>query len=169
MKDLAHIGSDEIVTILIIHVKNLLTRARAEELRKFKITPSQEHALNYIELLGNKATPAEITRYMSREQPSVFGVLSRMEKQGLITRTQHKTRKHQIVLHVTEKGKQTLEDLAKKGGYQEILSVLSEEEKASLIKMLEKTQKKAFKHLNLNYNPPTLSLLRGKKTDSTEA
>ena len=93
--------------VLLAHTRQAMFRARQKELREYNISARHAAVLFAIESIGDETTPAEISRWLFREQHSVFEVLRRMEKQGLIRKTKDLDRKNQVRVQLTEKGRET--------------------------------------------------------------
>ena len=75
--------------VLLNQVRDAVLKARQKELDQYNISASQAATLFVIEAIGPKATPAEISRRLFRKPHSVAGragILSRMEKKGLVRR-----------------------------------------------------------------------------------
>ena len=72
--------------VLLHQAKDAVFKAREKELSQYGISAMEAAALFIIQAIGDKATPAEISRWIFREHHTVTALLSRMEKKGLITK-----------------------------------------------------------------------------------
>jgi len=56
-----------------------------------------------------RATPSEISRWLLREPHSTSGLITRMEKDGLVTKVDDLERKNMLRVAMTEKGREAYE------------------------------------------------------------
>jgi len=131
--------------LLLRRATHAALRARERELRQYGISSANSGVLFLVQELGRKATPAEISRQLFREPHSVSGLLSRMEKDGLVRRVKDLRKKNMVRVVLTEKGRKVYEQAKKRGSVHSILSVLSEEERRQLTLCLTKIREKALK------------------------
>lgn len=92
------------LSVLIKQIDNTIQKHRENELRKFGITPEQAAALICIRSLGERATSAEISRWLFRDESSMLVLVRRMIKQGLMIKTADRNNKHLSKLELTPKG-----------------------------------------------------------------
>jgi len=129
---------------LIYLTQVALFRARYTEVKELGITSMEAALLLVTDGLGEKATPAEISRWMMRRRPTVSGLLDRMERNGLVIREGYDHNKKLKKVVMTEKGREAL-DLAKiKNIWHTIMGSLSDEEYGQLWSLLEKLKDKAL-------------------------
>jgi len=102
-------------------------------------------------------TPAEISRSLFRDSQTIAGLLSRMEREGLVTRAPKRKGKPFTEVRATAKG----EELCGSGvkilvsTLMEITSCLSPEELEQLLKLLRKIRGKALGELHMEpLTPP---------------
>ena len=100
--------------VLLAQTREAMYKARKKELSRYSISPRQVAVLATIKAIGDKATPAEISRRLVRESHSVGGILDRMEKQGLIRRDKDLERRNLVRVSITEKGQQVYSQVANK-------------------------------------------------------
>ena len=132
-------------------------RARTKELFKYGITPEQAAVLFVVQAIGPKATPAEISRWLMRESHSTFGLLSRMEKQGLLRRTKDLEKKNLVRVTLTEKGREVYHQSAERESIHRIVASLSEGERQQLRAYLGKLWNRALDELGVSHEPSFLS------------
>jgi MarR family transcriptional regulator for hemolysin len=89
---------------LLDQTRHLLFRARQKELDGYNISVRQAAVLFVVEATGEQATPVEISRRLLRRHHTITGILSRMEKEGLVRKTKDLERKNLIRVSLTEKG-----------------------------------------------------------------
>jgi DNA-binding MarR family transcriptional regulator len=110
--------------------------------------------------LGDRVTPAEISRQMFRESQSVSELLHRMERDGLIAKVKDLKRKNMVRVELTKKGHEQFEVARRSGSILRITSRLSVEQREQLTECLEIIRNAALDELgvpdvpiSLNYNP----------------
>ncbi len=136
---------------LLAHTRHAMSKARQKELRQYHIFGRRTAVLAAIGDLGDKATPGAIARWLFREPHSVSEFLSRMEKEGLVTKVRDFARKNQIRVVMTEKGHEVHLQSVKRESIHNIMSVLSEEEYQQLRLYLQKLWNKALEELRIDH------------------
>jgi len=140
--------------VILRQTAHVLNRARDNELRKLNTSPEECAVLFIIQSIGDKATPAEIGRWMVRERNSMFTLLNRMQRKDLITMKKDMDKKNLVRVGITKKGKRVYESSIGDESFHLIASSLSEETRRRLISELRILRDKAFEVLNLDYKPP---------------
>jgi MarR family multiple antibiotic resistance transcriptional regulator len=140
---------DYLLWLLLILVKDMIHRARLEELQQISITASEAGVLFYTEALGNKATPAEISRCLFKRPHAISTLISKMEIKGLVRKINDLDRKNLVRVELTAKGKQTFKSASERAVIHRILSSLSAEEKRQLNSSLGKLRSRALSELGL--------------------
>lgn len=132
---------------LLLQAKDAVFKARQKELRQYAISPEEAGVLFVVQALGNKAMPAEISRWLLRRPHTVLGIVSRMQKKRLLTRTKDLKRKNLVRVSLTEKGQQAYYQSTKIESIRRIMSPLSEEERKQLGSCLKTLRDRALKAL----------------------
>lgn len=132
---------------LIIQARDLLFKARDDELNQYGITAVEARALFIIHLIGEQATPAMISRWMLREHNTVTALLTRMEHKGLITRAKDPDKKNSWRIGLTTKGEKAYQNSQVRDALRRILSVLDDSERETTIKALQKISDQTFRYL----------------------
>src|SRR5512136_1516822 len=91
---------------LLNQVRDAMMRLRDREVRPLGVTSMQGGVLwvlRSLEKAGMVATPAEISRWLFRQPPTILALLSRMEKLGLITCTENTEGRRQVLVEMTDK------------------------------------------------------------------
>ncbi len=127
-----------------------MRRARDRELAEFDISTRQGAVLFIIMANGGVATPNEISKWLLKEPHTVSAILSRMERNGLVTKTKSKGGKGRINVTLTEAGKQAYLKTEKAVSVNDILTCLSDGEQEHLSSLLKKIRDTA-----LNYTART--------------
>lgn len=145
------------LSALFRQTAHAMLRAREKELKPYGITAAQASVLFYIEAISQtekNVTQAELSRWFFREVPSVFGLLARMEKEGLIQRIKDLGRRNWIRVATTRKGRRALEQSKEREAFHKFISVLSEKERRQLWPILVKLRASAFKECGVTAEPP---------------
>jgi MarR family transcriptional regulator, organic hydroperoxide resistance regulator len=128
---------------LLLNTVNMVSKARTKELQKHTISTNTAAVLDCIISSPTNPTPSQIARWLIREPQSTSGILNRIEKRGLITKTVDSARKNVIRVALTEEGKELYNKIIKKRKtIHSIVSVLSEEERQQMETCLRKLQTK---------------------------
>jgi len=154
MEEFQHTDEDYNLWWLMLLMRRIMYKARARELFQYRITPEQAAILFIVQAIGEKATPAEISRWLFREPHSVSGLLARMEKQGLVRKVKDLERKNLVRVVITEEGQQAYQQSTKRESIHRIMSSLSEEDRQQLRSYLEVLQNKALEELGVNRKLP---------------
>jgi DNA-binding MarR family transcriptional regulator len=136
--------------LLFARARYLTFRAREKELQRFGLTPEQAQVLFIIQNITEKATPAEISRYILRQPHSVSAIVDRMVKKGFVTKIKDLERKNMVRVAVTEKGMKAYELTKKRASIRHILGVLDEKQREDLRKYLDIIMTKAREELGMD-------------------
>jgi DNA-binding MarR family transcriptional regulator len=125
---------DELIELrlLLRRTEEAIQKARQKELRKHSITPESSAVLHIISDLGGSARPLELSRWLFRKQHSVHELLERMEKGGLIEKTNEPERKNGIRVVLTAQGKALYRQTRQLKGPRRIFSTLSDDQRKQL-------------------------------------
>ena len=141
-------------TYLLFHLlrqaADAMHRSREIELKKYNLSPEQAGALVCIYSLGNKATPAELSRWLFRERNTVTILLKRMYKLGLVKKRQDTKRKNIIRLSLTKKGLEAYKHAIEFEAFRSIMNILPERKHKQLWSLLETIRLKLFKDMRLD-------------------
>jgi DNA-binding MarR family transcriptional regulator len=139
---------------LFRQTREAMFKARGKELEKYGISSTQAAVLFTIQNIGKSATPAEISRRLIREPHSISGLLSRMEKQGIIKRVKDLPKRNMLRISLTAKGKELYKLTAKRDSMHEVFAVMSPEEKNILWGYLERLRDRSLKLAGIGYEMP---------------
>jgi len=154
MKNAVSTERDHALLTLLEQACHMAMETRERELTRFGITGEQAAVLFAVKAIGDKATPAEISRWTLRESQTTSAILSRMEKDGLVVRTRDLERKNMVRIAMTEKGERAYRGSMKRKSSQKLLSPLSETERQELRSYLERLRNRALRLLGVAYKPP---------------
>jgi MarR family transcriptional regulator, organic hydroperoxide resistance regulator len=148
---------DKDLWLLLTHARYAIFRAREKELMRYGVSPEQVGLLFVVQALGNKATPAALSRHIIRQPHTVSALVDRMARRGLVKKVKDLDRKNLVRVVMTEKGQKTYELSTKRGPIHRIMNTLSEEEKTEFRSYLEKLLTKARKEIGLDRDefPPS--------------
>lgn len=154
MADLTVLEDDYRIWALFRNVAHLITTAQNRELlgKRTKVTIRQISILYVINMLGDKATPAEIARRQARAPTTISNICKRLEKMGLIHRSINPEKKNQIKLHLTKNGQTTLETAYHRDSLRRIMAVLNEEQRAQLKELTLLLRASVNKELGIKAN-----------------
>lgn len=143
------------IWVLLSQVRDIISKARKNELRPLGITTRQAAALFVIEAIGNEVTATEMSRWLRREHHSVSGLLSRMEKKGLISRSKDSPSKNLARVTLTEKGRQAYYyQSTQRASISNTMGILSQEERQQLSSLLKKLRSEGLQLLAEDLKPP---------------
>ena len=132
--------------VLLHQARDAVFKAREKELSQYGITTMESGVLFIIQRLGDKATPAEISRWIFREHHTVTSLLSRMERKGLITKARDLDRKNMWRVRVTEKGQKAYRQSVKRESIHMAMSPLSENERKQFESILREVRDESLKY-----------------------
>ena len=139
MPEVSEIDRDYNLWVLLHQVSDIIFNAREAELQQHGLPATQAEVLFVVKAIGDKVTPAQISRMMFRRPHSISGIIDRMKKAGLVKKTKNLERKNLVRITLTEKGQQAYKQALKRKSVQKIMSALSEEERKKLKSLLEKS------------------------------
>jgi DNA-binding MarR family transcriptional regulator len=135
------------------HLWLLLTQARSAifKLRHKKVGqylhPNQAAALVSIWALNGRITPATLARRLSLEPHTVSELIIRMEKKGLVTKKRDRKNATVVRISITKKGREVCQKVMGQELIRQIMSRLSDEQRAQLHTSLEILFREAIKQL----------------------
>lgn len=141
--------------ILLAQTRALLFSAGEEELSKWGISLMQGWTIFTIKAIGERATPAEIARWLGREPHTVSSLLSRMVAQGLVRKEKSLDKKNLVRIRLTDKGEQLYHEAIGMKPMHEIISVLDGKERQQLKILLGKLRDKAQQSMGRKYKLPS--------------
>ncbi len=148
------IDEDAQLWLWLARTRDAIFRAREKELHQYNISPIQSTVMLVIRALREKATPAEISRWIFRESQSVSELLNRMEKEGLVSKVRDLDRKNMVRVELTEQGIKAYHQTLKYEMIHKVMSSLSAEERQQLRNTLAKLWEKTLTELGAGKRPP---------------
>jgi DNA-binding MarR family transcriptional regulator len=136
--------------VLLRQVSDIIFNAREAELQDYGLPATQAEVLFVIKAIGDRVTPAQISRMIFRRPHSVSGIINRMVKAGLVKRTKDLERRNLVRVTITDKGQQAYKQALKMKSVQKIISSLSEAERQKLQSLLQTLRNKGLKELGID-------------------
>ena len=140
--------------ILLAQTRALLFIAGESELAKYGVSLMQGWTIFTIKAIGDRATPAEIARWLGREPHTVSSLLSRMVDLGLVVKEKSLDKKNLVRIILTQKGEELYQSAIGMQPIHEILGSISPEERVQLKSVLEKLRDRIQKKLGRHYKLP---------------
>ncbi len=140
--------------ILLAQTRALLFAAGEQELARHGISLMQGWTLFTIKAIGERATPAEISRWLGREPHTVSSLLSRMVEMGLVKKEKSLDKKNLVRIRLTPKGERIYSEGIGMRSIHEILDTLSPKERTCLKDALEKLRASTQAKLGRKYTLP---------------
>ena len=150
VKDAPGVRSDEffVLWLLIAQAKDAVSKARHRDLERFNINKERRAILWSIKNDGGKSTPVKIARQLFKELNSVSEMLKRMEKEGLVTRSE-RAGKSSIVVKLTKKGEEVYNQSRHNEVDKRIFSVLPKKRRERLASDLWAIRNQALRELGI--------------------
>ena len=135
--------------VMLTQTRNATIKAREQELRALGISGTESFILFVIWSMGNKATPAEISRIVLRRPHTVSEFLSRMQNKGLVKKSRNPDNRSMVTLSLTRKGLQVYRQASKRQSVHRMLSVLPDEDRDRLMSYLQIIRAKALQEIGV--------------------
>ena len=136
--------------IMMTFTNSAIQKIIRKEVKKLGLSPEQGQALIGIYVLGNNTTAAELSRYSLREPASTTIILKRLEKQGLISRSDDAHRKNISRISLTDKGYKQFRKALKIRSLDRLFKKLSNDKRTRLWLLMDEFRRLAFKELNID-------------------
>ena len=140
--------------MLLGRTARLVGKVRQKELNRYGISIDASAVLFTLSLLSNRATPANVSRYLFLEPNSVSQLVSRMENHGLLSKIRDLERSNYVRLEITPQGHDIFIRSGKHIATKSIMSVLSEDEQGEMESLLIKLRDYSTKYLDLRNPAP---------------
>jgi DNA-binding MarR family transcriptional regulator len=140
---------DKGVWILLRQTQNLVSRCEDRVFSEHEITTERHAVLMAMKHIDGPVRPTDVARWLDLSVNSVSMIIDRMVKAGLVKRVRDRKDRRTVFLTTTSKAEKAYV-LASVAGWeliQEILSPLSDKDKRTLIKLLEKLRDKTYDYL----------------------
>jgi len=135
--------------ILLRQAHNLVSKCEDKVFSEYKLTTEQHAVLMAIKHISGPVRITDIARWLDRSVNSVSMIIDRMVKADLVKRTRDRKDRRTVFMTVTSKAEKTYVPATAAGWglIQEILSPLSDEDKRTLVRLLETLRDKTYDYL----------------------
>lgn len=138
-------GADRLATecvINLIRAESLLAAELNNRFRPFGLTGSTFNVLMILDGEAEPLSPHEIGERLLVTRGTVTGLLDTLQRQGLVKRVPHPGDRRMLLIELTDKGRTVLRETwpAHFPAQTEMLSVLSDTEKETLVRLLGKLE-----------------------------
>jgi DNA-binding MarR family transcriptional regulator len=136
--------------VLLRQVHSLVSKCEDQVFGEHNLTTEQHGVLMAIKHIDGPVRPTDIARWLDRSVNSVSMIIDRMVKAGLVRRARDRKDRRTIFVTMTGKAEKAYV-LASVAGWeliQEILSPLSDNDKRTLIRLLETLRDKTYDYLD---------------------
>jgi len=138
-----------VLWLLLIQTTKAIHIARQEELDRIGISVCDAGVLYYAAKLDKKATPAEISRCLSKLPHGVSRIISKLTEKGLCKKVNDLSRKNMVRVALTERGKETQQKARQREAIYNIVTALSKQETEQLTGLLQKLRNTALDRIKL--------------------
>jgi DNA-binding MarR family transcriptional regulator len=138
-------GADRLATecvLNLIRAESLLAAELNNRFRPFGLTGSTFNVLMILDGEAEPLSPHEIGERLLVTRGTVTGLLDTLQRQGLVKRVPHPGDRRMLLIELTDKGRAVLRETwpAHFPAQTEMLSVLSDTEKETLVRLLGKLE-----------------------------
>jgi DNA-binding MarR family transcriptional regulator len=141
--------------ILLHQLSTLMTNAVDIEIRHLRITQPQVSVLTMLSRQERPVTLDELANWCLKEFSSIFTLINRMEKKGLVTKTKN-IEDAKTYVAMSKKGSIMYHQLVTEKSIHLIFNKLTEDEKTQLETLMKKLRDNARDLLGLDFRPPFL-------------
>ena len=141
---------------LVSQVTAILRRIMQHELKDSPISVDGLWVLAIIMMLGNSATPNQLSQWMVRRPNTISAMTTRLEEKGYIEKQHTTGTNNRVCLNIvlTEKGKQVIEGIMEKMHITEAFSELTLQEKRQFRSLLFNARGSAARREKDYIEPP---------------
>jgi len=143
-------NSDKGAWILLRQTYNLVSKCEDQVFSEHELTTEQHAVLMAIKHISGPVRITDIARWLDRSVNSVSMIIDRMVKAGLVRRARDRKDRRTVFVSMTSQAEKAYVPATVVGWglIQEILSPLSDEDKRTLIRLLETLRDKTYDYLN---------------------
>jgi DNA-binding MarR family transcriptional regulator len=142
--------------ILLDQTCSVVTTAVELELKSLRVTQPQVRILSMLSREDRPVTLDELANWTYKEFNSVYTLINRMEKRGLVKKLKKKDDSKTYIIP-TEKGSSLYHIKVTEQSIHLVFSKLSDEEKKQLFVILKRVRDTTSDILGLGYKPPFLT------------
>lgn len=147
--------------IMVHHAWLAVSKLAENRLSKIGLTAETLTILWGIRDYSGKLNPAELARLSHRDKQTISGLLNRMEKMGLISRTRKRKGQPTTKVEITAEGRQTCDAGIPifKSVLKDIFSSFSMEQREQLQKLTRALRNNALEQLHHEVHPPSSDII----------
>jgi DNA-binding MarR family transcriptional regulator len=122
-------------------ISNSFEEKRNRHLHQYNLTSAQMDVLFYLKYTDKDVTnQREIENWFGMKNPTVTGILNRLEEKGFIVRRKNEADKRYRLIELTDKSRHMLEEISEEIWQQDerLYSCMTEEEQKQLCGLLER-------------------------------
>ena len=136
--------------LLLHRVRDALRICEDQIYSEYELTTEQFAVLSVIKYLGDSVRVSDLALGLERSINSVSMIVDRMVKVGLVRRVRDKKDRRVVRVFITSKGENALKPATPAGWkfIQKILSPLSDEDRRTLVSLLETVKYQALAYIN---------------------
>ena len=140
---------DKGVWVLLRQAYNLILKCEDRVFSEYNLTTEQHAVLMVIKQISGPVRITDIARWLDRSVNSISMIIDRMVKAGLVRRVRDRKDRRTVFVTITSKAEKAYVPASVAGWdlIQEILSPLSDEDKRTLIRLLETLRDKTYDYL----------------------
>ena len=140
---------DKGVWVLLRQAYNLILKCEDRVFSEYNLTTEQHAVLMTIKHISGPVRITDIARWLDRSVNSISMIIDRMVKAGLVRRVRDRKDRRTVFVTITSKAEKAYVPASVAGWdlIQEILSPLSDEDKLTLIRLLETLRDKTYDYL----------------------
>jgi len=135
--------------ILLRQTYNLILKCNDKVFSEYNLTTEQHAVLMTIKHISEPVRVTDVALWLDRSVNSVSMIIDRMVKAGLVRRVRDRKDRRTVILTITSKAEKAFVPATAAGWelIQEILSPLSDEDRLTLIRLLETLRDKTYDYL----------------------
>jgi DNA-binding MarR family transcriptional regulator len=135
--------------VLLRQTYNLILKCEDKVFSEYKLTTEQHTVLMVIKNISEPVRITDIARWLDRSVNSVSMIIDRMVKAGLVRRVRDRKDRRTVFVSMTSKAEKAYVPSTVAGWelIQEILSPLADEDRLTLIRLLEMLRDKTYDYL----------------------
>ena len=135
--------------ILLRQTYNLVLKCEDKVFSEYELTTEQHAVLMTIKHISEPVRVTDVALWLDRSVNSVSMIIDRMVKAGLVRRVRDRKDRRTVILTITSKAEKAFVPATAAGWglIQEILSPLSDEDRLTLIRLLETLRDKTYDYL----------------------
>lgn len=154
LNGLEKLSLEHLLWIRISQVQHVIKHTWAKKMEEINLSPEKFLVIHELFCLGGESTPHAIARRVIFEANTISAILSRMEKDGYVTKTKDLGKKHMVRVKLTKKAIDV---------YPKALAMVQERTKGAMAGITKAEKKRMLKYLVKVIEDPSFDINGGKK------